>query len=230
MGKSTATSVRKDADGKLVTTQSAASSKRPAKAAAYECLVNRTTQNTWVYSPFYTSVDNSSVYMQYAHHMTVVYGARRVFDKGNTTQIEMCSTGGAQTFKFWKRLGSTTTSASAIDDRTVIIGQQWGTKARDGQVGSSLGFKLGGGQLPIEVSGSIPVNDGGQWGGAQGRDKNNGVVANVRNQVNADWYTGFWGEGARSFKGNVGHGLWEYPESDTKGHRIAVKSGVTYRY
>jgi hypothetical protein len=139
----------------------------------------------------------------------------------------MCSTGGARN-KTWRRMSSTVSSLSAKDGGRVKIGQKWGTEQRDGTVRSSLNFSVSRG--PVTVSGDVPVVAGGTWGGSSGPDPRTGKVGNSTNQVNSSWDFAYPGVGTAKFKGNVGHGLYEWAQADRRAHAFAISASFRRRY
>ncbi len=222
-GKTTAYSTALNAQGKMASSP-ITGDLSSAKAETYECLTNRIAPNLRTFKPTYISVDNLSRFMQYAYHLNTVDNARIDGKQGYQYQMELCVTGGAKTQLFIRPMNRTVASMSARDSQTVLIGKSWGTKNRDGSVGAKLGFSLGGNVSPISVSGEIPLSGGGVWGGDIGPDLGTGRLNNPQNQVNSYWETGTFGLPTQKFKGNVGHGLWEWNQTDTRTHTIDLRA------
>jgi hypothetical protein len=162
--------------------------------------------------------------MQYAYHLNVVDNARWLDGDGWQFQMEVCVTGGAKTQSPLRPLTNTVASMSARDSRNVLIGHKAGTKNRDGSVGASLNFELGGGQLPLSIGAEIPMAGGGSWGGDIGPNQWTGRLNNAQNQVNTYWKAGQLSLGSLKFKGNVGHGLWEWNQTDARTHWIDYRA------
>jgi hypothetical protein len=219
------------ATAKLSSGQSSGKLRVGGATFAATCVNNKTTPQFRANKPIPVTFDDPNIGgSSYVFHLYSVDRARTAGGK-EQFQIEVCFTGGADAYN--RRLVEVTAAAAAADTQPHRIGESWGTDSQNGVVSSSLSFNMGVG--PISIGGSVPVTVGGEFKGSAGtRNSLLGDVTppgsphNIQNQVNSGWNRGnFFDLGATGFKGNVGHGLWEWPQSDLRSHRFWFNSSFT---
>jgi len=131
-----------------------------------------------------------------------------------TKQFEVCVIGGAQS-KGGNKLARTVASMAAIALQPVLAGESWGTGSDQSAASASLSFAVP--VKPVTISGTLSVHPQSQLTGSLGLDRDTSVEMQglADNTVNAAWEgpdTFKW-QGSTHFQGNVGHGLWEVPQS-----------------
>ncbi len=145
-----------------------------------------------------------------------------------TTQLEQCVVGGSRN-KSWHRLAKSEFNLSIGANTTKLIGYKWGSGSDNGTVSSTLSFNV-----PVtkasSISASLPVSNGGNFDGSIGAGTCGSIGSASGNQVNTGWYYTYPGFGTSKFKGNVGHGLYEWLTPNKKNFVIVGQFCRVRRY
>jgi hypothetical protein len=181
-------------------------------STSYTCVKKTTsTSDLQAYTPSHIDVSNDTWEIHYTDHLYSMGHARYVSGSW-TTQFEQCTIGGSRN-KTWHRLAHSESEVSIGNSHNKNVGYKWGTGVDNGTVSASLGFEVGLSKT-TKISGSLPVTDGGHFQGGVGDGRCGAVGPNAGNQVNAAWDFTYPGIGTASFKGNVGHALYEFQKAD----------------
>jgi hypothetical protein len=230
--------IRELADGRA----HAASNKRigPARVSSggaahasstFACVSNRRRNGFVTYEPVQVEADEDAYFSKYTFHLYKQNRARRLTaptGRYSSKQFEMCAAGGADT-----RGGNRLTRAVAMFtlrtqyDR--LIGWKWGSAQREGTVSASLSFAVP--VKPVSIGGTVNVNSKDGFRGAVGPDGKapEDFERFKFNEVNSIFETGStwrW-QGSTNFDGNVGHALWELPQS-ARNPRTDVATNVRW--
>lgn len=185
---------------------------------SYGCIRHGNNANLTIYTPKYVSANNNKYYMQFIYHKYMITNARQFANGTWTRQFEWCTAGGGSTKNGYhtKTVGSTVTTNTSTPR---IVGWKWGTTTVDSTVSATLGFKVGDPKGVVNLDGSVQVHPRDTYTGTQGpwsaaSDSANGYP---QNEVSTYYQCGCpWNySGSSDYQGNVGHGLWEWPMSDT---------------
>jgi hypothetical protein len=208
--------------GKVVARKSLgkASSEGGPRAAAggYTCVTNHGRKGFVIYKPQPLETNVDAYYERFVYYLYKQNKARKVYNpsvgrKVLMKQWESCFVGGAQT-KGGNRL-SRVVSSVTMGGHDRLIGWKWGKGKEVSEAKASLSFAVPVG--PVTVSGSVDVYPTYTTTGGQGPDKDapDSWKSTVHNQVNAIWEgsSTFRWQGSTHFQGNVGHALWEVPQS-----------------
>lgn len=200
-------------------------------SSGYTCVNNRSRAGFVTYEPTRVRADEDQYYSQYLFHLYKQNRARRLTapsGRYSTKQFEMCSAGGART-KGGNRLSRAIGMLTLRTEIERLIGWKWGRAQRDGNVSASLTFAVP--VKPVSVEGTVSVNSKDRFTGTQGPDR--AAPAEYErfkfNQVNSIFETGTtwrW-QGSTGFDGNVGHALWELPQS-ARNPRTDVATNVRW--
>lgn len=224
--RATATALRgrrsvrsRTAGGRVRSASIAPASLRSATASAsnYTCVENRKRRGFVAYTPLPMTRSNDARYLRFVYHRYKQNRARR-FNRDEpgeyvSKQIEVCSVGGGQS-RGGNRLSRVVTMMTMkSSDR--LIGQKWDSGEEQSKANASLTFAVP--VKPVDISATINVHPTYKLTGGQGPDKQgpDSFEPIAYNQVNAAWEgsSTFRWQGSTHFQGNVGHALWELPQS-----------------
>jgi hypothetical protein len=182
----------------------------------YACVSNRPEDPQFrIYRPTYVSYLNRAEYVQFTYHL-YKRSVARTFNGVTQKEFEMCTVGGAHSRGGW-RLTRVVSSFAAATPIPTIVGSKGGNQVDDnGVVHASLDFKVDKG--PITISASLTPHRQNTFAWSQGPDKDLDLGRHNRyafNQVNTYWESpdAFIFDGSTQFQGNVGHGLYELPQT-----------------
>jgi hypothetical protein len=200
-------------------------------SSTFACVSNRRRDGFVTYEPVQVKADEDAYFSKYTFHLYKQNRARRLTaptGRYSSKQFEMCAAGGADT-----RGGNRLTRAVAMFtlrtqyDR--LIGWKWGSAQREGTVSASLSFAVP--VKPVSIGATVNVNSKDGFKGAVGPDGQapEDFEQFKFNEVNSIFETGTtwrW-QGSTSFDGNVGHALWELPQS-ARNPRTDVATNVRW--
>ena len=200
-----------------------------ATTSGYTC-VKKTTQSSALhaYTPLHIDYSSTSWEIHYIDHIYSMNNARYV-SGGYTTQLEQCVIGGSRNKHSYQRMANTESEISIGASNNMLVGYRWGTAVDQGTVSSALDFNVGAGKA-TNISGSLPVSTGGHEAGSLGSGLCGPVGPNSGNEVNGAWNYTYPGYGTNDFKGNVSHGLYEWPVANKTAFTVHFSSCRRARY
>jgi hypothetical protein len=200
-------------------------------SSEFPCVSNRRRDGFVAYEPVQVRADEDQYYSKYSFHLYKQNRARRLTAPTgvySSKQFEMCAAGGADT-KGGNRLTRAVAMFTLRTEIDRLIGWKWGSSQREGTVSASLSFAVP--VKPVSIGGTVNVSSKDGFKGALGPDGQ--APAEFErfkfNQVNSTFETGTtwrW-QGSTSFDGNVGHALWELPQS-ARNPRTDVATNVRW--
>ncbi len=191
----------------------------PGQGSGFSCVVDQQKSKTAI---AYKPLQLVHTARSYAVHWIVfpysVTHARVVNGQRWTFQVQLCATGGGNTWNVWDQyfdgLGMALTNTSPL-----MIGWNWASKVDNGAAAASLNFEVNAGV--VKIGGTDTVSSYGSHSGNPGVNTNMGwphkwnkYDANRMNTYYSSAHT-FWFQGTSAFEGNVGHALYEYVTGKT---------------
>lgn len=183
---------------------------------AYACSLKGSTKDLTAYAPHNRWVSGRAGHIHFQYHPYERVNARKLGGH-DTTQWEVCSTGGGDLGKGW-RLFQVGTGMS-VDDKTNFhkIGQRWAEEKTPKDLSLGIGFEVAKG--PVTITGSLGQTPNDKLTGSMVGPFKSYMDDYAKNGVNAWWEDGcmdnpfgcFSGDGSPNFQGATAHGLWEYP-------------------
>lgn len=199
----------------------------------YACVYNRKRKGFVAYQPQELKDSRDAYYIRFLYHVYKQNNARTLV-KGSTgkryktKQVEVCFVGGA-TPNGGNHLSRVYGGVTMRGPNDRLIGQKWGKGKELSNVSASLGFAV-----PIKavtIEGSLDVHPSNDFLGSQGPDKDDPAswAGTEHNQVNTLWEGNgtIRTQGSSHFEGNVGHALYETPQSLKL---QPIEYGVNLRY
>lgn len=191
----------------------------PAQGSGFSCVVDVQRSKTVI---AYTPLQIYHTARSFSYHWLVfpysVTHARIVNHRNWTFQVQLCATGGGNTWNVWDQyfdgLGMTLKYTAPF-----MIGWNWAVKVDNGTASASLNFEVNAGI--VKIGGTDTVSSYGAHSGNPGVNTNiswpsswNKYDANRVNTYYQSAHT-FWWQGTSAFEGNVGHALYEDVTSKT---------------
>jgi hypothetical protein len=187
-----------------------------ASASGYTCVNNRRRRGFVAYEPQAVTQSTDAYYVRHVYHLYKQRLARILGERDRhwSKQLEACSVGGGHA-RGGNRLSRVVSMMSMFSRADRLIGQKWDSGQEVSAAKANLKFAVP--LKPVTIEGSVDVHPTYTLTGSQGPDKQapEGWDSYAYNQVNAIWEGSdtFRWQGSTHFQGNVGHALWELPQS-----------------
>jgi hypothetical protein len=202
----------------------------PDQGNGYECVVDVQKSKT---ATAYEPLQLVHTARSYAIHWLVfpysLQHARKVYPDRWTFQVQLCATGGGNTWNEWNQYFDGLGFALATSSPK-MIGWDWASKVANGKLSATLNFQVNLGI--VSIGGTDTVNSYGTHAGNPGANSDigwphgwNKYDGNRMNTYYVSAHT-FYFQGTPYFEGNVGHALYEFVTGGTVGFGIGATSTI----
>jgi len=187
--------------------------------SGYSCVVDvQKSKTVAAYEPmqlYHTARSYSVHWLVFPYSVT---HARVVNSRDWTFQVQLCGTGGGNTWNVWDQYFDGLGMMLAYTTPK-MIGWSWASKVNNGTASASLNFEVNVGV--VKIGGTDAVSGYGTHSGNPGVNTNigwpsrwNKYDVNRMNTYYSSPHT-FWYQGTSAFEGNVGHALYEFVTNGT---------------